>query len=204
MHALACTCSACRGVLRPGCPPKSHDKIGNACCRNMLMFALLIAPDTAQPQGVCSLACRHRSLVRGRALEAGMVITVEPGCYFNEFTLRPALADASVAHLLVPERIEPFMVRAWGGRQGVCNLSSRSCSGCTLYPKPHMPCRGTGSLQQCPVFKRPVIVWHFIGTALAHDLDSSRSSLQRKSHISLLCERGPCRAPVACGWRTTW
>lgn len=41
-----------------------------------------------------------------------MVITVEPGCYFNEFTLRPALKDAALAHLLVPERIEALMVRA--------------------------------------------------------------------------------------------
>ena len=40
-----------------------------------------------------------------------MVITVEPGCYFNEFTLRPALKDATLAHLLVPERIEALMVR---------------------------------------------------------------------------------------------
>lgn len=41
-----------------------------------------------------------------------MVITVEPGCYFNEFTLRPALKDAALAHLLVPERIAACMVRA--------------------------------------------------------------------------------------------
>ena len=40
-----------------------------------------------------------------------MVITVEPGCYFNEFTLRPALQDATLAHLLVPERIEALLVR---------------------------------------------------------------------------------------------
>ena len=40
-----------------------------------------------------------------------MVITVEPGCYFNEFTLRPALQDAALAHLLVPQRIEALMVR---------------------------------------------------------------------------------------------
>ena len=40
-----------------------------------------------------------------------MVITVEPGCYFNEFMLRPALSDATLAHLLVPERIEAMMVR---------------------------------------------------------------------------------------------
>ena len=58
-----------------------------------------------------------------------MVITVEPGCYFNEFTMRPALADASKAHLLVAERIEHFMVRAVGGEEDAC----AGLSACLLH-----------------------------------------------------------------------
>ncbi len=62
-----------------------------------------------------------------------MVITVEPGCYFNEFTMRPALADASMAHLLVPERIEHFMVRCgWAG--GYVRRSA-SMPDCRLFFK---------------------------------------------------------------------
>lgn len=46
-----------------------------------------------------------RSLRCGRKLEAGMVITVEPGVYFIEALLGPALADPKLAPLLATDRL---------------------------------------------------------------------------------------------------
>lgn len=54
-----------------------------------------------------------RSLRCGRALEAGMVITVEPGIYFIDAILDPALADPKTAPYLVPEVLARF--RGFGG-----------------------------------------------------------------------------------------
>jgi Xaa-Pro dipeptidase len=54
-----------------------------------------------------------RSLRCGRRLEAGMVITVEPGVYFIDAVLEPALADPRYAPFLVPEAIARF--RGKGG-----------------------------------------------------------------------------------------
>ena len=54
-----------------------------------------------------------RSLRCGRKLEAGMVITVEPGIYFIDAVLRPALADGSTSRYLVAEKLEHF--RRFGG-----------------------------------------------------------------------------------------
>jgi Xaa-Pro dipeptidase len=54
-----------------------------------------------------------RSLRCGRKLEAGMFITVEPGIYFIDAVLDPALADVKTRALLVPSRLERF--RGFGG-----------------------------------------------------------------------------------------
>ena len=48
-----------------------------------------------------------------RPLEAGMVLTVEPGCYFIAPLLDAAAADAAQAALLVPEALARF--RGFGG-----------------------------------------------------------------------------------------
>jgi Xaa-Pro dipeptidase len=49
-----------------------------------------------------------RSLRCGRSLEAGMVITVEPGVYFIDALLDPALADPRYAPFLVPDTLARF------------------------------------------------------------------------------------------------
>jgi Xaa-Pro dipeptidase len=54
-----------------------------------------------------------RSLRCGRALEPGMVITVEPGVYFIEPVLEPALADPKLSRFLVPDVIARF--KGFGG-----------------------------------------------------------------------------------------
>ena len=54
-----------------------------------------------------------RSLRCGRRLEEGMVITVEPGLYFIDALLEPALADPALRALLVPDVLARY--RGFGG-----------------------------------------------------------------------------------------
>jgi Xaa-Pro dipeptidase len=49
-----------------------------------------------------------RSLRCGRKLEAGIVITVEPGIYFIEALLEPALADPKHSRFLAPDVVRRF------------------------------------------------------------------------------------------------
>ena len=44
-----------------------------------------------------------------RPLEAGMVVTVEPGLYFIDALLVPALKDPVKSQFLVKEKIEEFL-----------------------------------------------------------------------------------------------
>ena len=61
-----------------------------------------------------------RSLRCGRKLEAGMVITVEPGVYFIDAVLEPALADPAKARFLAADVLKGFRTlrrRAHRGRR---------------------------------------------------------------------------------------
>lgn len=50
-----------------------------------------------------------KSLRTARVLEEGMVITVEPGCYFNPALLEPAYEDAVQSKFLVREALQPLL-----------------------------------------------------------------------------------------------
>jgi len=54
-----------------------------------------------------------RSLRTARTLEAGMFLTVEPGCYFIDPLLDAALADPARARFIVPAALARF--RGFGG-----------------------------------------------------------------------------------------
>ncbi len=54
-----------------------------------------------------------RSLRCGRKLEEGMVITVEPGIYFIDAVLEPALGNPAISHLLSHDVLKQF--RSFGG-----------------------------------------------------------------------------------------
>lgn len=58
-------------------------------------------------QGSSRLGCFPPRPVR--VLEEGMVITVEPGCYFNPFLLEPAMDNEAVKGFLVADRIRACM-----------------------------------------------------------------------------------------------
>jgi len=63
-------------------------------------------PDRPQIAGL-------KSLRTARTLEAGMVLTIEPGCYFIDHLLDKALADPALSKFLDPEIIQKF--RGTGG-----------------------------------------------------------------------------------------
>ncbi len=74
-------------------------------------------PRPCQENPLHASICMHtlqlsnaQSMSGCRVLEPGMVITVEPGCYFNPCLLQPALKNAEQAPFLVKERVLSLMV----------------------------------------------------------------------------------------------
>jgi Xaa-Pro dipeptidase len=120
MHRLAertiATHLLAAGVLRG-----SVDAIMAAFVPNLFMphgLGHLMGLDVHDPGGYPEGVARSeepglRSLRCGRRLEAGMVITVEPGLYFIDAVLGPALDDPRYAPFLVPEVLARF--RGLGG-----------------------------------------------------------------------------------------
>ena len=120
MHRLAERTIAER-LLAAGLLRGTLDAIVGAHVPNLFMphgLGHLMGLDVHDPGGYPASVTRSdepglRSLRCGRPLEAGMVITVEPGCYFIDAVLEPALADPRYASFLVPDVLKRF--RGFGG-----------------------------------------------------------------------------------------
>ena len=70
-----------------------------------------------------------------------MVITVEPGCYFNPALLKPALEDNSHAAFLVKDRVVSLLVGSEATTLGVlhvCVCYQSSCPFLTRHSPKHL------------------------------------------------------------------
>ncbi|KAA8523222.1 hypothetical protein F0562_009645 [Nyssa sinensis] len=96
--------------------------------------------DTHDPGGYLKGAKRPRepglkSLRTSRELQEGMVITVEPGCYFIEALLVPAMESSSTSMFLIVEEIDRF--KGFGGVriESDVHVTSNGCVNMTKCPR---------------------------------------------------------------------
>lgn len=76
-----------------------------------------------------------KSLRTARVLEAGMVLTVEPGCYFNAFLLEPALVDPSLEGFFVKSAIERCMQTGGVRLEDNIVITADGCYSLTDVPR---------------------------------------------------------------------
>lgn len=76
-----------------------------------------------------------KNLRTARVLEVGMCLTVEPGCYFVDALIEPALADPVKAKFIVPEVLQRF--RRFGGVriEDVVVVTETGIENYTLCPR---------------------------------------------------------------------
>jgi len=76
-----------------------------------------------------------RKLRTNRILKPGMFITVEPGVYFIEALLRPALSDPAISPYLNAEKIERFMHFGGVRLEDDVLVTENGCENLTVCPR---------------------------------------------------------------------
>lgn len=76
-----------------------------------------------------------RSLRTVRDMEAGMVVTVEPGCYFIRALLEPALQDPIQSKFLVAEKIAAMLDFGGVRIEDDVLITAEGCENLTVCPR---------------------------------------------------------------------
>lgn len=77
----------------------------------------------------------YKSLRTTRNLEVGNVITVEPGCYFNEYLLTKAKSDESKAKYLDFDVISKYVPVGGVRIEDNIVITERGCESLTKVPR---------------------------------------------------------------------